>query len=122
MPGGPFDPKATLQGHIDLSPKLKDKVSTGETIYLTVRQDDGSERGGTILAVKRLTVSTWPLGFELDGRDAMFEGTQFTGKVVVWAHIDKDGDPLTRNAGDLLGELRTTIPAHLALSIDRLIE
>lgn len=122
MPGGTFDPKETLRGDINIAPHLKDKVSTGETVYLSVRQDDGSERGGTILAVKRLAAGKWPLAFELDGRDAMFEGTRFDGKVVFWAHIDRDGDPLTRGSGDLIGDLRTTIPSVIHLVIDRVIE
>ena len=121
MPGGAFDPKETLRGTIDILPALKDKVSPGETVYLSVRADDGSEKGGTILAVKRLTADKWPISFELDGRDAMFEGTKFEGKVVFWAHIDRDGDPITRGPGDLLGELRLTIPAMVKVRIDKVV-
>lgn len=121
MPGGAFDPKKTLVGMIDIAPHLKSKVNPGETVYLSVRMDDGSERGGTILAVKRLTADKWPIRFELDGRDAMFQGTTFEGKVVFWAHIDRDGDPITRGPGDLIGELRTTIPSSIKLTIDKVL-
>lgn len=121
MPGGAFDPKKTLHGTIDISPHLKSKVTPGETVYLSVRMDDGSERGGTILAVKKLAADKWPIMFELDGRDAMFEGTTFAGKVVFWAHIDRDGDPITRGPGDLIGELRTTIPSTIKMTIDKVL-
>lgn len=121
MPGGTFDPKKTLHGSIDISPHLKSKVSPGETVYLSVRMDDGSQRGGTILAVKRLAADKWPITFELDGRDAMLQGTAFEGKVVFWAHIDRDGDPITRGPGDLIGELRTTIPSTIKMTIDKVL-
>jgi hypothetical protein len=61
------------------------------------------------------------LAGELDGRDAMFQGTTFEGKVVFWAHIDRDGDPITRGPGDLIGELRTTIPSTIKMTINKVL-
>jgi cytochrome c-type biogenesis protein CcmH len=110
-PGGDRDPSKTLTGELTLSDKIKDKVAAGDVIFLVARQDDGTDHGGPILGVKRLTVGAWPQPFELDGRDAMQPGTKFEGKVLITARVDKDGDAITKNPGDALGTLHTTIPA-----------
>ncbi|MSP63268.1 MAG: hypothetical protein EXR72_23585 [Myxococcales bacterium] len=118
MPGGEFDPKATLSGTLALSDKVKDQVAAGDVIFLVARQDDGSEKG-SILGVKRLTVGSWPQAFQIDGRDAMAPGTKFAGKVLITARVDKDGDAISKNAGDAVGTARVAIPAaRIKLTID----
>jgi hypothetical protein len=109
-PGGDFDPKATIGGALVLADAIKDKVSAGEVIFLVARQDDGSDKG-SILGVKRLTVGAWPQPFQLDGRDAMQPGTKLSGKVLLTARVDKDGDAISKNPGDALGVAHVTVPA-----------
>jgi hypothetical protein len=109
-PGGEYDPKATITGQLVVADKIKDKVASGDVIFLVARQDDGTDKG-TILGVKRLTAGAWPQPFELDGRDAMQPGTKFAGKVFISARVDKDGDAISKNAGDALGTARVEVPA-----------
>lgn len=96
---------------------MKSKVAPGDVIYLVARSAD---KPGPPLAVKRMTVSTWPLAFQLDARDAMMEGTQMSGKVVVSARVDKDGDAMTKNPGDVTGTTRAVEPpnAKVVLTLD----
>ena len=119
MPGGAFDPTKTLTGSIDVAPALAANVKPVDAVFLSVRLDDGSEKGGMILAVKRFPSTSFPIPLALDGRDAMSPGTKFEGKVVVTAYVDKDGDAMSHNPGDLVGVAHVTIPAKLKLSIDK---
>ena len=122
-PGGALDPTKTLTGQLVLSDKIKEKVSAGDVIFLTARQDDGTDHGGAILGVKRLTVGAWPQPFELDGRDAMSPGTRFEGKVLVTARVDKDGDAISKNPGDAVGIAHVTIPAKaVKVNIDTITQ
>jgi hypothetical protein len=122
-PGGALDPTKTLAGQLVLDPKIKDKVSAGDVIFLVARTDDGTDHGGPILGVKRLTAGAWPQPFELDGRDAMQPGTKFEGKVMVSARVDKDGDAISKNPGDAIGVAHVTIPAkNVRLSIDTITQ
>jgi hypothetical protein len=98
-----FDPKSVISGVLRLDDKLKSKVKEGDAIFLVVRQHDPSGAKGPILAVKKLNASKWPALFQLDNRDAMMAGTKLTGKVVVGVTVDKDGDAITKNPGDITG-------------------
>jgi hypothetical protein len=101
----PFDPKTVIAGVLRLDDKVKSKVAAGDVIFLVAR---GAEPGapGPVLAVKKLTVASWPLPFSLDGRDAMVAGTTLHGKVVISARVDKDGDAISKNPGDVTGTSR----------------
>jgi hypothetical protein len=107
-PGGiPFDEKSLIMGQLQLAPKMKDKVQAGDTIFLVARSAD---QPGPPLAVKKLTAGAWPLAFTIDGRDAMVEGTQMKGKVVISVRVDKDGDALSKNPGDVTGTSKPVEP------------
>jgi hypothetical protein len=116
----PFDPKTVLSGVIKVSPKLSSKVQAGDTIFLMVRRWDAASKGplGPPLAVKKLTAGTWPQPFALDSRDAMLAGTQFEGKVVVMARLDKDGDAMTKNPGDLVGQSAGLTPPQTTIVVN----
>ena len=103
----PFDPKSVISGVLRLDDKTKAKVADGDTIFLVVRS---AENPGPPLAVKKLTASKFPLPFALDGRDAMVAGTKMSGKVIVQVRIDKDGDAMTKNPGDITGVSRPLEP------------
>jgi hypothetical protein len=107
---GDVDVHARIEGTIAAADAVREAVHPGDVLFLVVRQDDGggSDRG-TILGVKRFVVERLPIAFELDGRDAMFPGVKFAGRVVVTARVDKDGDATTKNAGDVLGVARAEV-------------
>jgi hypothetical protein len=117
-PGGDFDPKTVLSGVIKLDGKLKSKVAPGDVIFLVARKFDASGAPGIPLAVKKLTVSKFPLEFELDSRDAMMAGTQLAGKVVVTARVDKDGDAMSKNPGDVTGQSKPLEPPQKNVVVD----
>jgi hypothetical protein len=110
-PGGDFDPKTVLAGVIKLDAKVKSKVAAGDAIFVVARKyEEGATGPGTPLAVQKLTAGEWPLKFSLDSRDAMLAGTTLSGKVVVTVRVDKDGDAITKNPGDVTGQSKPVEP------------
>ena len=93
---------AKLQGVIDVDPKLKSKVESQAVLFIIARP----AAGGPPIAVKKIARPSFPLAYSLGSEDAMSPNTPFSGKVNVSARLDKDGDPMTRGAGDLTGEYK----------------
>ena len=60
--------------------------------------------------MQKLTVDKFPIKFSLDSRDAMLAGTSLSGKVVVTVRVDKDGDAITKNPGDVTGQSKPVEP------------
>ena len=123
-PGGTFDPKTVLEGVIKVDGKVKGKVAPGDVIFVVARKyEEGAAGAGTPLAVQKLTVDKFPLKFSLDSRDAMLAGTTLSGKVVVTARVDKDGDAITKNPGDVTGQTKVVEPPqkNLVLSLDTVL-
>lgn len=114
-----LDPKATVSGVIKIDDKIKAKVAQGDTLYIVARVAD---QPGPPVAVKRLTVGKFPMQFELDNRDAMIEGTKMTGKITLSARVDKDGDAMTKNPGDVTGQKTVELPANkVVLTLDTVL-
>jgi hypothetical protein len=107
--GAPVDPKQVIAGTIQVAQRVKDHIKSGDVVYLVVRQQQKGAPGA-ILAVDRLVVQDGPLAFRLDAGKAMVPGAAFRGKVVVTARVDKDGDAMTKNPGDVEGKTETEIP------------
>jgi hypothetical protein len=118
-----FDPKTVLAGVIKVDAKVKDAVKEGDTIFLVARQFDPSGVQGPPLAVRKLTVGKFPLPFSLDSRDAMLAGTKLAGKVVVTARVDKDGDAMTKNPGDVTGQSKAVVPpsSKVEVNLDKIL-
>ncbi len=119
----PFDPKAVVSGVLRLDDKVKGKVADGDVIFLVARGADPSGAPGPVLAVKKMNASKWPLPFTLDARDAMVSGTKLHGKVVVTARVDKDGDAISKNPGDVTGASRPVeVPAaKVVITLDTVL-
>lgn len=71
----------------------------GSVLFVFVRPADRDS--GPPLAVQRLSASAFPLAFSIGPADAMMGPAPFPDRVVVEARLDADGDPLSRDAGDL---------------------
>ncbi len=100
-PGGiPFDAKTVIAGQLRVADKVKDKVKEGDVIFIVVRSAD---QPGPPLAVRKVVASTFPMVFAIDGRDAMMAGTKLSGRVTVSVRVDKDGDAISKNPGDVTG-------------------
>ena len=118
----PIDPTKVLSGKIELSPKVRANVKPGDVIYLSVRQSqDGLP--GQILAVDRFEAKDFPISFLVDGHKAMVPGTDFKGKVIISARVDKDGDAMTKNPGDVEGKTVTEIPnKRVVVTLDTVLQ
>jgi hypothetical protein len=116
------DVGASITGSIVLSPAIaKLRHKTG-TLYLVARQpSDNPSVRGTMIAVKKLPATTFPLPFALTAADMPFQNGPFEGELVLTARIDQDGDPLTYEKGDVFGKLpKVSVGAHgVKLALDQ---
>lgn len=125
-PNRQVDPNKYVRGVIKTAGALKDKVKAGTAVFVTAKKADASGQpvAGPPLAVSRLE---WPAGaqeltFQLTEADQMIEGTQFSGDVVVAVRYDQDSDALSKQPGDLTGQLKVTIPAKdVTVTLDTML-
>lgn len=94
-------PSGNISGKVLASEAMADKVAAGDVIYVMAR----NAATGTLLAVTRVEVGELPVSFTLSGGGAMHGGASLAGKVRVEARVDKDGDAMTKNPGDVVGEV-----------------
>jgi hypothetical protein len=112
-PDRQIDPTHHIRGVIKIHPKAKDRVAAGGAIFLIAKKADASgQPSGPPLAVEKLTWTKDELPFELTEANAMVGGTQLAGDVVVLARYDQDGDALSKQPGDVTGQLRVKVPAE----------
>lgn len=122
-PSGAADQSgASITGSIVLAPSVAKARPKAGTLYLVARRiSDNPSARGTLIAVKKLPATTFPLPFALTGADMPFQNGPFDGELTLTARIDQDGDPLTHEKGDVLG----TIPKikvgakHVKLVLDQ---
>ena len=111
-PTRPIDPSHHVNGVLKIHPKAKDRVKPGAAVFLIVKRADASgQPTGTPLAVEKLTWDKDGQPFELSEKQAMIAGTQLTGDVVVIAHYDQDGDAISKQPGDVMGQVKVKVPA-----------
>jgi hypothetical protein len=124
-PNRPIDPSKVLTGTVVLGSAHAGKVPAGSVIFLAVRQTDPStgQGVGMPMATDKLIVGAgWPLTFRIDESKAMIGGTGFSGDVVVMARFDQDHEARSKQAGDIVGQVRTTIPAsNLTITLDQVL-
>jgi hypothetical protein len=122
-PDRPIDPGHRIAGTITVDAKAKAHVRSGTSVFLLVKRAgaDG-QPSGPPLAVDKLTWSGDGMAFELTEEQAMVAGTDLTGEVVVMARYDQDSDALSRQPGDVTGQLKVKIPAdHVVLVLDTVL-
>jgi cytochrome c-type biogenesis protein CcmH len=92
---------SALRGSVRLDPRLRDRVHSGDTLFVFARAAD--ERGPP-LAVLRLNAGPWPLSFELSDDNAMMPGRTLSNfkRVILEARISRSGNALAQS-GDLRG-------------------
>ena len=75
-------------------------------MFLVARRiSDNPTARGTLIAVKKMPATKFPLAFDLSAADMPFQNGAFDGELTLTARIDQDGDPLTHQKGDILGTL-----------------
>jgi hypothetical protein len=104
-PGGLEGPRvpsqADIEGTISVDPSLKDKIPSQGAFYVMARLA-GAPNGPPIAAVK-LAASPSPTPFVIGPADLMMGG-DFNQPVSLQVRWDQDGDPLSKQATDLVGE------------------
>ena len=108
------EPAGAITGTIVLAGPAAKSRPQGGTLYLVARRiSDNPSARGTLIAVKKLPATTFPLPFSLTAADMPFQNGPFDGELTLTARIDQDGDPLTHQKGDLFGALpKVTVGAH----------
>ena len=113
-------PGQQISGRITIDPQLKGRLNSGATLFIIARPA-GSAKGPP-LAVKKIDRPVFPLGYSLGAENVMMQGVSFSGKVTVIARIDTDGNPTTREAGDLSGDYKKNPVAVGSKNVDIVID
>lgn len=80
------------------------EIAASDVLFVMARKSQGGGMAGQLVAVKRMTGlerGSFPARFELSGTDTMVKGTPFMGPFIVYARLDRDGDPMTKTEDDL---------------------
>jgi hypothetical protein len=96
----------SVAGTITLPKARRKDVKEGDTIFLVVRRAGGPPGPASMLAVQKLSAKAFPMEFLVSSRDAMVPGTPFEVAVDIQVRVDKDGEPMTRRKGDVMGEVK----------------
>lgn len=122
-PNRKIDPNRRVAGVLKLSPKTKALVKANGAIFLMVKRPgpDGQPMGSP-LAVDRVTWTNDGMAFELTEQHAMVAGTELSGDVIMMARYDQDSDAITKQPGDVTGQMKVKIPADkLVLMLDTVL-
>ena len=105
QPSGPAVASNYIYGQLELDPTLTGKIKEGSVLFVIVRRHVEGGAGMLIAATKLSNVSqsTFPMPFVVKQQDAMM-GAPLVGNVTVSARIDQDGDAISKQPGDLVGE------------------
>jgi hypothetical protein len=116
------DEGASITGSIVLTASTAKARPRGGTLYLVARRPpDNPSARGTLVAVRKLPATTFPLAFSLTAADMPFQNGPFDGELQLTARIDQDGDPLTHEKGDVFGTLaKVQVGSHdVKLALDQ---
>lgn len=108
--GLPPLPSGEITGNIQVAPPVADKVKIGEVIYLVARN---AATGKAVAVAKLAAPEKFPLPFTLTEANVMSHGAGLAGKLRLEARVDKDGDAMSKNPGDIIGEVAelVTVPS-----------
>lgn len=123
MPSAAAPPAAggSITGKIVLGSAAA-KTKPEGTLYLVARRiSDNPSARGTLIAVKKMPATSFPLPFSLTAADMPFQNGPFDGELTITARIDQDGDPMTHQKGDVFGTLpKVQVGAHdVKLALDQ---
>ncbi len=89
-----------IAGTIDLAESLKAQADPLAVLFVIARNSQGQ-----IVAVKKLFPPfQYPVSFSLGEEDAMIQGTELSGNLMVSARLDKDGNANPPSPGDILAK------------------
>jgi hypothetical protein len=100
-----------IYGEISLNDAVKDKIKPGSVLFVIVRRYAPEGQKGMMIAATKLdgvTKDKFPLRYVVKQSDAMM-GAPLVGKVRVSVRVDQDGDAISKQAGDVIGEAKEAI-------------
>jgi len=92
-----------ITGRITLASNVQPPEGAQTALFIIARSPEG---GGPPVAVKKIERPTFPVAYSLGPENVMIRGAPFAGRLSVSARLDRDGDPMTREAADLIGEYK----------------
>lgn len=122
-PNRKIDPSRRIKGTIRVHAKAKSRVTANGAVFVVVKRAgaDGQPTGMP-LAVEKLAWAGDALPFELTEANAMAAGTELSGDVVVSARFDQDSEAISKQPGDVTGQVRVKIPADkVELTLDTVL-
>ena len=122
QPAQPAQPgKSSVEGRVQLDPKLAKSVAPTDTVFIFARDPDGPRMP---LAAMKVAVSDLPRAFALTDEMAMSPTATISkaSKVVVEVRVSKSGD-VKPQPGDLSGTSAPVAPGTrgLTVTIDRVV-
>jgi cytochrome c-type biogenesis protein CcmH len=110
----------SIEGRVEVDPKLAGKIGPGDTVFILARDPDGSRMP---LAALKLTGAELPKAFALSDAMAMSEATTISKakRIVVEARVSKSGNAIP-HPGDLSGVSAPVPPGarNVRVTIDRI--
>ncbi len=97
------DSAGHITGKITIAPNLKDKIDSQAVLFIIARA--GGE-GGPPTAVKKIERPVFPVTYSIGPENSMMQGVPLSGKLNVFVRLDKDGNPMTHQPGDITGEYK----------------
>lgn len=90
-----------ISGRVVLDPSVGEAGSG--TVFIVLRNAGMPNRGPPI-AVKKIDHPTFPVEFQVSSADVMMKGIPFTGPFDIYVRLDRDGNAMTKDAGDLVND------------------
>ena len=110
---------SSIEGRVEVDPKLAGKIAPGDTVFILARDPDGSRMP---LAALKLTGADLPKTFALSDSMAMSEATTISKakRIIVEARVSKSGNAILQ-PGDLSGASAPVAPGarDVRVTIDR---
>ena len=92
-----------VRGSVEVAPELAGQLPAGAVLFVIARNHGAV--GGPPLAVLRVPDPSLPMAFEIGPQNVMIPSMQFAGDISLTAQLDADGNAMTRQPGDLRGQL-----------------
>jgi cytochrome c-type biogenesis protein CcmH len=118
---GPASPASQqITGKITIDPKLEAGADSPAVLFVIARPAGAAK--GPPLAVKKIDRPIFPVSYSLGPENVMMQGVSFTGSVAITVRLDKDGNPTTRQPGDLTGDYKKNPVAVGSKNIDIVLD
>lgn len=102
-----------ISGVIRLDGRLENKFEKTDVLYIIAHAADRAGGSGPPLAAKRIVSPHFPMTYQIGPEDLISERSAFSGRIIVSARLDKDGDAGPLQPGDMTGISRKN-PAKVA--------